>query len=561
MKAEIKQLSSLEKIRSADDIPETEINSSYMLAGEVYSYQEILSCDSLCIVKIRVNSPLKKYINLYEVKKAVMDFPAYEHSRDDNYITFEPGLMPDILVPLEEQNGYISIDNSIAAIWVEVCVPRGFQADKYEITIDFCGIEAGIEYNPNKKLFSEKRTMCLNVLPADIPEQKTIYTQWFYADCIADAHNVGIYTEEHWRLIDRYMQAAVKTGVNMILTPVITPMLDTAPDTYRGCTQLVKIKKNGEKYFFDFSRLCRWIELCKKNGIKYYEIAHLFSQWGCRFSPNILIEENGEEKYLFGWNVPADDERYRIFLQMFIPELLEFLRKEGIFDSCYFHISDEPQKKHIEAYKFAKEIVSPLLGNCKIIDALSNFEYYENGIVENPICAIDHIDAFLENKVPSLWAYYCSAQCREVSNRFLSMPSGRNRIIGLQLYKYDIKGFLHWGFNFYNSMLSIFKINPYLTTSAGGNLPSGDAFSVYPGKDRPILSVRALVFKEALQDIEICRLLERYIGREKVIALIEEEAGMKISFSKYPHDNDFTLRCIEKMKIMMRDLIAPDISG
>jgi len=41
--------------------------------------------------------------------------------------------------------------------------------------------------------------------------------------------------------------------------------------------------------------------------------------------------------------------------------------------------------------------------------------------------------------VPELWGYYCCWQAIEVSNHFLAQPSARNRIIGPQIYKYDIK--------------------------------------------------------------------------------------------------------------------------
>ena len=128
------------------------------------------------------------------------------------------------------------------------------------------------------------------------------------------------------------------------------------------------------------------------------------------------------------------------------------------------------------------------------------------------------------------------------------MPSYRNRIIGLQLYKYDIKGFLQWGYNFYFSSLSQFPVKPYLTTSAGYEFPSGDAFSVYPGQNEVLPSLRAFVFKEALQDIELCRLLESFIGKEKVIEFIEKEAGMEITFTDYPRNYDFLPNLNNKLK-------------
>ena len=76
----------------------------------------------------------------------------------------------------------------------------------------------------------------------------------------------------------------------------------------------------------------------------------------------------------------------------------------------------------------------------------------------------------------------------------------------------DIEGFLHWGYNFYYNLFSRRKINPYITTSADKAYPSGDPFSVYPIQNGVVPSLRAIVFKEALNDIEICCTLEGYIS-------------------------------------------------
>ena len=60
------------------------------------------------------------------------------------------------------------------------------------------------------------------------------------------------------------------------------------------------------------------------------------------------------------------------------------------------------------------------------------------------------------------------------------MPSYRNRIAGLLCYKFGLKGFLQWGYNFYNTQLSLETVNPYACTDGGRAFPSGDPFSVYP---------------------------------------------------------------------------------
>lgn len=539
----IKQMSSLKKIRNTEDMKKGEINKKLMFGGETFSYQTALYSEDKIDVGLSVESLLKDYIKLYLVKNVMMDYPIEPFSRDEDFLTKEPGVMPDLLLPAEEQNNCVRLSGGVAAVWIEINIPKNFKAGEYPVKIKFSGMNI---YNNDEK-FEAEQLMNIEVAAADIPEQSTIFTQWFHTDCIAAVHNAEIYSEKHWELIDKYMSLAAKLGMNMILTPVITPPLDTEIGGFRPNVQLVKIEKKNEKYIFDFSKLERWISLCRKNGIKYYEISHLFSQWGLKYSPNISVSEDGKEKYIFGWHVPARDKSYKDFLEQFIPALVKILHSEGIEKQCFFHLSDEPSKEHVDDYRYAYEIVKPLIGECRIMDALSDVDFYENGLLSTPVTATSHIEPFLEKNIKNQWAYYCCAQDFKVGNRFMAMPSYRNRILGLQIYKFGIEGFLQWGYNFYFSQHSKYLINPYITSSSDRAFPSGDPFSVYPGNDRPLPSLRALIFREALQDVEICRMLEKYEGKEKVIELIEQEAGEKITFSEYPGNEEFIIRVMEKI--------------
>ena len=67
------------------------------------------------------------------------------------------------------------------------------------------------------------------------------------------------------------------------------------------------------------------------------------------------------------------------------------------------------------------------------------------------------------------------------------------------------------------------------------------------------MSMRAIVFKEALKDIELCRTLEKHVGKEKVVELIEKEAGMGIIFSQYPRNKSFIPSIMNKIKAMIKE--------
>ena len=117
-----------------------------------------------------------------------------------------------------------------------------------------------------------------------------------FSYCIADYYNMGVFSEEHWSMIDKFVKTAVNTGITMILTPVFTPPLDTDVGGRRTAVQLVDVSYLDGKYTFGFDKLKRWIDMCRANGIKQFEISHLFTQWGSGNAPMIIVKtQNGYE--------------------------------------------------------------------------------------------------------------------------------------------------------------------------------------------------------------------------------------------------------------------------
>jgi hypothetical protein len=134
----------------------------------------------------------------------------------------------------------------------------------------------------------------------------------------------------------------------------------------------------------------------------------------------------------------------------------------------------------------------------------------------------------------------------------MAMPSYRNRVIGIQLYKYQIEGFLQWGYNFYYSQLSRSVIDPFATTDAKNAFPSGDAFSVYPGQKDVIESLRIKVFKEALQDIRALRLLENYMSHDEIVTMIEQYTNCELRFDSYPKGEALFIGLREKINGLIK---------
>ena len=519
------QVSSLQRVFLDGRCDLTEHNCDSVLKGERYSYQIAYKSSEKFFAEIVIDSPLSQFITVRSVGNVPSDLPVYE-SDCEFCERNEPGLFPDVLFPIENNRVLIKRQN-FYALWITVDLPKDTDAGDYEIKI---------KLKKDGETISEN-IFGLHVINAVLPEQKLIYTQWFHSDSIANYYKIPVFCEKFWALVESFIKAAVHTGVNMLLTPVFTPPLDTEIGGERLTVQLVDVKLENGKYSFGFDRFIRWVRLAQKCGIKYFEISHLFSQWGAKYTPKIMAEVNGSQKRIFGWETSADSIEYAEFLSAFIPQLIKVIRSLGIEKSTFFHISDEPNEDQIESYSMAKSTVAPLLEDFPIIDALSDYSFYESGIINNPIPCTNDIESFIEKGFPHPWTYYCCGQGGKLSNRFFGMPLSTTRIIGFQLFKYGIEGFLQWGFNFYNSQYSLRSIDPFAVTDADSAFPSGDSFTVYPGKSGAIESVRSEVFFQALQDMRALTLLCDRIGKKRTIAAVEADFGI-ITFFDYPRGTE-----------------------
>lgn len=549
-KYQFKLVDSLEKVMPARNPEELTELSLKGYVGERISFQLAYTCENddlghsgtkFCI---QLESPLKPHLHLRKVGLVPCAYPCHG-SVDSDYLTTEPGLYPDVLLPASEKEEFKAIPKQWRAIWIDVDGDIvDIEAGTYPVSLQI--------YDLSGERIQEKQ-LTVNILPEKLPKQELIHTEWFHGDCLADYYQVPVFSEEHWGILFRFMQSASRCGVNMLLTPVFTPPLDTEKGGERTTIQLVDIKVENGEYSFSFDKLKRWIALCRSCGIRYLEISHLFSQWGAIAAPKVMAKVEGKERKLFSWDTPAVHGEYTRFLHVFLPELKRFLKEEGILEDTFFHISDEPKEEDMDSFHAAVESVKELLQDCKVMDALSSFAIYRRGDVKKPVVSVNHIEPFVEAKVQNLWAYYCTGQAVEVPNRFIAMPSSRNRILGVLCYIYRLEGFLHWGFNFYNSEKSREHIDPFKVTDAGEAFPSGDPFLVYPGKEGiPYESLRLVVLQEAMADLRVLNKAEQKFGRDKVMEGIERLAGGKISFKDYPRNKQFFYR----LRAFLQEILA-----
>lgn len=522
-------LSSLCKVFKDTQPNATEFTKFSSLKNENFSFQLAILPESEkeTALSVGVTSPIKDDISVFEVKNIPSGTSQYEDS-DDFHYPADRKEFPDLLVPVSDK---VSLTKGEwTALWFEY-KPQNAVTGKQKIIIT---LWAGA--------VSEQKIFELNIIDKELPEQELLFTNWFHNDCLCTYYGVEPFSEKYWEIVERYIKNAREHGVNMLLTPVFTPPLDTEVGGERPTVQLVGVKKQGGNYSFDFTNFRKYVDVCLRNGIVAFEISHFFTQWGAEHAPKIVADVDGEAKRIFGWETEASGEEYTDFLAQFSEAFRKETENLGIKERCWVHVSDEPNEKQLEQYKKAADIVKKYFSDFNSLDALSDIRYYKNGLIKTPVCCESEADIF-KAEVKDFWTYYCCAQTLEyLPNRMFAQPSVRNRILGILLYKYDAKGFLQWGHNFWYSQYSKHPIDPYTVTDAGGSFPSGDSFVVYPGKDgSPLNSLRHLVFADAFQDLRALRLLESLTSREHVLKLIEKDLDIPLTFRTYPHEQGWLL--------------------
>lgn len=449
--------------------------------------------------------------------------PIFQWKLGEPYLRTTPGLYPDLLRRLSPGNPYHVPYGALTSLFCVLDIPEDAEPGVYPVTLTFTQNDA----------ICAQAVVEVTVLPAVLPKQTLTVTQWFHCDCLASLYEVEVFSEEHWAIIENYVRLAVKTGTNAITTPVFTPPMDTEAGRERPTVQLVDIRRDKDGWHFGFDRLERWVEMCNRCGAEYFEVSHLFYARCDLLVPKIMatvVEEDGSEvyKWAFPWNTDPRCDEYRDFIRAFLKAFLAKMKSmNGADKRCLFHISDEPFLNRIDIYRKLLSHVEDLIAGYRRIDAISDLEFYTEGLINVPIPETMAIEPFLEADIPELWTYYCCDTTEGTSNRFFSMSGDRIRVLGAQLWRHRIQGFLHWGFNFWYSNGSREVVNPYFITEGNYFGPAGDAFLVYPGKKgQPAESIRLHYFAESLQDVRALQLAEQLCGRDVVMALVDSEGPL-----------------------------------
>jgi len=398
-----------------------------------------------------------------------------------------PGYVPD---PLFRSPTIKAGPYETNAFWITVKVPSEVIPDTYTVSVSLRTDEE--EPVPLTARIVVHRGLLHT--RRDFP-----VTEWFYADALCDWYRVSLTEEAFWPILERYLGDLAEHHLDVSHIPLFTP----ATDGVKRPTQLLDVRREGDRYQFDWGLVRRWVKAAQDSGLHYFEWPHLFTQWGAKYAIRIYQGHGEGEKLLWEPDTVGMDPMYRDFLSQFLPEFHAFLEREGLLERSFFHLSDEPHgEEHLVNYRAAREMLRELAPWMKVMDALSDITFAREGLTDLPIPLIREAPAFIAEGYPA-WAYFWGGPRGKHCQRVLDTPLVKTRMIGWIFYRTKVRGFLHWGYNYWYRSQTRQLIDPYAVLDAHWypNWAYGDPFVVYPGEGgAPVDSLRWEVYADGLQD-------------------------------------------------------------
>jgi len=478
----------LEKVFPETVFPVETFNEIDVAKGEVASFQLVLrSMQNRDGVKVTVKVPdLAGAVVSYGPVGYVRAERAYKEQAIDRLVS-NSGFYPD---PIKD-NQPITLQPGLAqAFYISVAVPEQAKAGAYPVNIS---INTGSE--------TLQKSFLINVYNVKLEKQTLKIANWYtfepqYLPQMNNGAEVELYSELYWKLLKVLAEKMAAYGSNVALA---SPL------------DLAIYQKKGDQYTFDFSRFDRTVETFKNAGVT----AMLEGAWigwrtkGWTSDFIVLVPEPQPDTTTF-LRLPIQDPRAKNFYAQFFKALVPHLKKKGWWDTYYQHIADEPIEENKQSYIDIASYIKSLVPDIRIVDACHTTDLAQTIHLWVPQLDFFGKDyAFYQERKKAgdeVWFYTCLAPKGNYANRFIDLPLIKTRLLHWINYKYQVEGYLHWGFNWWNDEPFMESTN---TNDEGGNfLPAGDGWIVYPGYHKLYSSIRLEAMRDGINDNTLLRMLE-----------------------------------------------------
>lgn len=370
--------------------------------------------------------------------------------------------------------------NSTQPIWLSIKVPANTSPGSYKGTIKIKG---------DKDYTMPITVEVINKILPPASKWKYDLDLWQHPAAISRAHNVPLWSTEHFSLMKKYYQMLANAGQKTITTSIVNE--PWGHQTYDDYPSLIKwTKKKDGSWKYDYSLFDRYVAFVMDCGISERINCYSMVPWKIAFT---YYDENLQKEAVFTDAIGTPT--YNIFWKTMLVDFTQHLKQKGWFSKTYIAMDERP----MEAMKAVIKLLKETDKNWKIALAGDYHPEIENDI--DTYCIASRWDfpaATLKKRQQqgkiSTW-YTC---CTEpYPNGFTFSSPAEGAWIGWYTANKNMDGYLRWAYNSWTK-------NP-LADSRFITWPAGDTYMVYPG---PLSSVRFEKLIEGAQDFEKIRQLK-----------------------------------------------------
>ncbi|MCK5469557.1 MAG: DUF4091 domain-containing protein [Cyclobacteriaceae bacterium] len=474
-------------------------STAHVATGEHATFQFAVRCqESIQSLQLEVEELSFGENKLSIIKTGFVEYVSVgrntpNHSRDK--LTPVSGLYPDPIIPKEK------IDLSAQEtqpIWITVEIPKNTAPGLYEGQVTLLG-------KIDERSFEVSKTLKVKVYPVTIDNTRLWVTNWYNTsqrnlELIFGEKDIEPYSEKYWSFIQLLANKMAEYRQNVA---IISPL------------RLAKYERNANGDLkIDFKNFDKTVEIFIEEGvIGRIEGGHIGTRSAGWLSDFVVFVPIIQEDTTIIEKFPISSDAAQAFYNSFIPALTAHLKEKG-WESIYMqHLMDEPIPENIDTYTRVAKFIKKLAPDLKIVEACHSKDL--DNTINIWVPQLDYMNIDYEfyreraNAGDEIWFYTCLNPKGEYANRFIELPLIKTRILHWINYRYDIPGYLHWGFNFWRG-------DPYDETTSiqlesGTILPGGDAWICYPGSGTIFSSIRLEAMRDGIVDYELlCMLGEKY---------------------------------------------------
>lgn len=433
---------------------------------------------------------------------------------DENILRADPLLVTDA-VELEKEEYH--------TFYLSIPVPEETDPGEYSVTLQLY----------QNHLFSDEDLVTefaiyIHVVPYTLPSKDSfILDLWQHPTNIAHKHDVRLWSDEHFAVLENYVKALADLGQKSI-----TLIVSDIPWTGQSCYTVPELQANLFEYSIvsvrrtlagdlvcDFTAMDRYIALCKQYGIcREIEVFGLTGVWG--------NEEEGFGSLIQGYKDPIRirvyDEKTGTYqhvrtmaeLDEYIRQLHDHFVSLGVVDRVRL-VADEPAD--LNAYRKSLEHIHEVAPHFRMKSAINHAEFIAqfqdsvDALVPNLECVSHEYElikrAMKEYPKKDFCWYLCSWP--RTFNTFLRSHLLETRFLGTLTGALGLHGFLRWNFTVWpKDPRKDIRYSPF---------PAGDVNFVYPGANgKPLLSLRYMELMRGIEDYCLLQEAKRQ-GKEEVV--------------------------------------------